>query len=395
MKKKGSTLSVTLMVLGIVLFARNSSWLRLEESSRQKPRKVSNEKMIEFDSLKEMRLNPSTNSDWTQEAVEDSQFWKDCKGKERVIEVLLKVGVDIVNITCSELPRWEEIVALYGEEPVIYGLETCQVYRDSVKDRGHVTEAEVQPVITGLMNTGTNSMSMTLKYNYRFYQSHKSYNMGCISKHASLQLKQRAIELGVCSPDDIVGKFPIVMVRDPYRWMASMCQNPYRMTWNRGLNRRCPNLVPSTTERQLPQFSDRKTFEVMLPYPDAADPVKNETFASLIDMWSEWNRQYFDARFPRLVVRFEDILFHPDKVVTSILSCLGKPVPSQNISYTIERAKDKVSSSDFVTALMTYGREQGRYNALTENDFEFLKSHLDFDLMDRFHYKAVVNLSHA
>ena len=45
---------------------------------------------------------------------------------------------------------------------------------------------------------------------------------------------------------------------------------------------------------------------------------------SLLHVWNEWYHEYvFDAKFPRLIVRFEDLLFHTPAVVEQIRQCVG------------------------------------------------------------------------
>jgi hypothetical protein len=46
-------------------------------------------------------------------------------------------------------------------------------------------------------------------------------------------------------------------------------------------------------------------------------------FKSLVHFWSEWYRQYLDADFPRLIVRFEDLLFHPKEMIDIVCQCAG------------------------------------------------------------------------
>ena len=51
------------------------------------------------------------------------------------------------------------------------------------------------------------------------------------------------------------------------------------------------------------------------------------TYKSLADMWLEWYKPYFlDEKYgqtPRLMVRHEDIVYRPEKVVSKICECVG------------------------------------------------------------------------
>ena len=93
------------------------------------------------------------------------------------------------------------------------------------------------------------------------------------------------------APPEHENVLPVLLVRDPYYWMGSMCESPYLMKWMHSKDH-CPNLVRSLEE-------------------DEGVPAKtmwgrNERkWDSLAHVWSEFNGEYVDADFPRLVIRFE------------------------------------------------------------------------------------------
>lgn len=61
---------------------------------------------------------------------------------------------------------------------------------------------------------------------------------------------------------------PIVLVRDPYSWMQSMCKHKYAANW---LNwERCPNLVPSAVDRFnfTDQLLGKSSVPVSIQYPN-------------------------------------------------------------------------------------------------------------------------------
>ena len=77
---------------------------------------------------------------------------EDCNGKQSLLAILQRAGkTDLSPATCRELPLWSEVVDLYGNEPIIFGLETCQQYRDIVALNG----SEPDPRVAGMFNTGT------------------------------------------------------------------------------------------------------------------------------------------------------------------------------------------------------------------------------------------------
>jgi hypothetical protein len=73
------------------------------------------------------------------------------KGREELLAILQDAGVqDIDAASIAKLPTWSQVRALYGDKPVVYGLETCERFRNNIpKDDASVATA-------GLFNTGTN-----------------------------------------------------------------------------------------------------------------------------------------------------------------------------------------------------------------------------------------------
>lgn len=113
----------------------------------------------------------------------------------------------------------------------------------------------------------------------------------------------------------------------------------------------------------------------------------------MADMWSEWNLKYWNADFPRLLVRFEDLLFHTEAVVRNIRKCLngyskpsGSPPPFQ---YVLEAAKDHGFSADYVTAMQRYGTRLYRHKGMTRADKIYANQALSEVLMKTFHYPPV------
>lgn len=67
---------------------------------------------------------------------------------ERIANILKSANVEVDEETASQLPTWATVVEMYGEEPIIYGLETCEPYRQSVKPEDRMTGP------AGIFNTG-------------------------------------------------------------------------------------------------------------------------------------------------------------------------------------------------------------------------------------------------
>merc|ERR1712187_1101531 len=50
---------------------------------------------------------------------------------------------------------------------------------------------------------------------------------------------------------------------------------------------------------------------------------EGEEFQSLAHLWSDFIMEYMDAKFPLLVVRYEDLLYDPESLIGAICTCLG------------------------------------------------------------------------
>lgn len=82
--------------------------------------------------------------------------------KEPIFELIRDAGIDpysLGNDTLNQLPTWEQVTSLYGTEPVFYGLDTCQRFRE------HSDPAEHFIGVAGTFNTGTNLLADLLQKN--------------------------------------------------------------------------------------------------------------------------------------------------------------------------------------------------------------------------------------
>ena len=103
-------------------------------------------------------------------------------------------------------------------------------------------------------------------------------------------------------------------------------------------------------------------------------------------MWSEWNRQYYKAPYPRLMVRFEDALYRLEEVVKAIRECIGD-TSNEPLEYLISSAKSHGKPEDFVAALAKYVTTIGRHRAMNEEDRKYANRALDPELMKIFRYE--------
>ena len=78
---------------------------------------------------------------------------------EHIVKILTAANVEIDEELAEQLPTWDDIVSMYGDKPIIHGLETCQTYRDTVKPEDRMLGP------AGMFNTGTNLLFELMKVN--------------------------------------------------------------------------------------------------------------------------------------------------------------------------------------------------------------------------------------
>lgn len=135
----------------------------------------------------------------------------------------------------ESLPSWEQVVQRFGDKPRIIGLETCQSYRDQVKP----DDRAVGP--SGMFNTGTNLLFELLNKNCRIRPPSakaptKNHGMLWQVNWGKHQYSRFRHSNKVHSDSNIRNSavFPIVMVRDPWTWLQSLCKVRYSTHWFHG-----------------------------------------------------------------------------------------------------------------------------------------------------------------
>jgi len=116
---------------------------------------------------------------------------------------------------------------------------------------------------------------------------------------------------------------------------------------------------------------------------------------SLAHMWNDWYREYLDAKsFFRIVVRFEDLLFHARNVTTQVCKCAGGALRMDgSFRYVLESAKRGPNAhgpmearTGFLKALTKYGKAVHRLDGFRKTDIAYAREHLDPTMMDFFRY---------
>ena len=158
-----------------------------------------------------------------------------------------------------------------------------------------------------------------------------------------------------------------------------MCRQHYAALWHHV--DRCPNLVKSAENQEL--------YDVDVVYRED----KRYKYESLADLWSTWYNDYLHTHdFPRLMIRYEDLLFYPTEVVTAVCECGGGKLLSseRGIHHVEESAKKEHYKNSapvgLLSAIQRYGKEDHRTDTMTEEDLSYARAAFSSDLMDLFHY---------
>lgn len=83
-------------------------------------------------------------------------------GKERFIEILKEMDIDPLSIdedTWRQVPTWDIVQELYGNQPIVYGLDRCQEFREATP------ASEMRVAVAGMFNSGTNAIAILLQHN--------------------------------------------------------------------------------------------------------------------------------------------------------------------------------------------------------------------------------------
>jgi hypothetical protein len=143
----------------------------------------------------------------------------------------------------------------------------------------------------------------------------------------------------------------------------------------------------------VPNADDMGVF----PFQSSNVPVvvhfnPSATFDSLAHLWSEWYRQYFDADYPRLMVRFEDLQFNVKEMIDLVCQCAGaEPRNDGKFTYVVDSGKwgpgHKGNQTNLISAMVKYGTDKKRFSGMTKEDLIYASEHLDPELMQIFQYE--------
>lgn len=181
---------------------------------------------------------------------------------------------------------------------------------------------------------------------------------------------------------------PVITVRNPWRWMQSMCHNPYGAAWAH--HGKCPQLRTAADP-------EAAWNEVTVKYEAAT-----ERYRSLQHLWNDWYNAYLhpaaavDATtatppYPWIAVRMEDLVFHTVETVTAVCECAGGTLYTDRpFHYITDSAKADSpghdSSTGIAEAWIKYGRPTAAGAGFDAAAYEAGLDAVDQKLMDQLHY---------
>jgi hypothetical protein len=178
------------------------------------------------------------------------------------------------------------VVDLFGDDVVIVGKEDCQRYRDRVPLKLR------QLGVAGMFNTGTNLLEAQLRKNVILPREILWQVPWGKHRMADVKYNHTAADMEQYDKDNVL---PIVMIRDPFAWLQSMCASPYAAHWRHD-EHHCPNMIPNEMDRdKYKNLQD--AFEVSVVF----DGQSKRHFQSLVHLWSEWYAQYLHVDYPILM----------------------------------------------------------------------------------------------
>jgi hypothetical protein len=333
----------------------------------------------------------------------DDITWEEAmQGRREILTILQDAGIQVEEaFEIQQLPTWQQVSELYGSRPIILGLDQCENFRQQVASYNRYIG------VAGNFNSGTTAFGISLQANCRFPRYNNNNNdtfeaqsfsndevsnvHGMLSqvpwaKHKMAFYKYNHTILSTIPKDHVL---PVVLVRDPYYWMQSMCKQGYGVRWDHDAQKHCPNLIPNEFDKQ--RFGKRlaRTNVTSVRVWMGANPKVGPSWDSLVHYWNAWYESYLDAPWPRLLIRFEDTLFHPKQVMKEVCHCGGGELV-EPFRYFVDKAKwnHKQEQNNMITAMIRYGSGKDRYRNMTQDDIDFAERTLNSTLLDVFRYTS-------
>ncbi|KAG7368441.1 hypothetical protein IV203_031184 [Nitzschia inconspicua] len=308
------------------------------------------------------------------------------KAKGPILDLIRDAGISFDPVEdadlLEELPDWADVVKMYGDKPVLYGIneENCQRFQHQSDPGEHMLG------VAGTFNSGTNLMAELLIHNCFMPERLKKYgrrNFGIRwqvpwGKHTppgdeKYRNEHKSKKDWNVNASEIM---PAVTIRDPLIWLKSMCKHQYTARWYRPHPEHCPDFSIKQTTTSIKYADFRKRHD------------------SILHHWNDFYQEYLHVNIPFMMVRFEDLVFHPKEVTTAVCQCAGGQMMNKKFSYIVESAKKGIGAhgkvrTGFVDALVRYGTELKRYNGYNEEDLAFVRDNIDNEIMSLMGYSPV------
>jgi hypothetical protein len=371
------------------------SWSQQQEMADEKNKNNRGMSVIDLHDSSQLKASIQDGIDHHQLIENQSRrMIVDATDKEPIYALLKEAGIDPESLDKTirnNIPTWTEVTSLYGAQPVIYGLETCQLFRESSDPAEHFIG------VAGTFNTGTNLLSELLIHNCHMSERMKKHgpiNRGIrwqvpYGKHTPVDNEEYRLSHRTEGDANILAEnvFVAAIIRDPAVWAPSMCRHAYAMNWSRNEGH-CPNLIANEQDVLLDEsLALGDAIPVSIEYAEFT-----KTHTTMMDHYSDFYGDYVKATFPRVIVRFEDLIFFPKQVVSKICKCAGGELEDGPFTYIVESAKKgsahgkRSQRTGYVDAIIKYGRRQARWLNMTAHDLEYTKRNLDPNIMTTFHY---------
>ena len=111
-------------------------------------------------------------------------------------------------------------------------------------------------------------------------------------------------------------------------------------------------------------------------------PISNKTeeSANLLQYWKDWYEPYYYADYPRIIIRYEDLIFHLQYVLSQICQCaggsiVGKPRIPQHSAKGYQGVE--YQGNGLVKAIASIANVTRRINHMTQNDLSFADALLE------------------
>lgn len=155
-----------------------------------------------------------------------------------------------------------------------------------------------------------------------------------------------------------------------------MCHHHYAAKWDHSDPNRCPDFSLPNLKTTVKYAEFRREHD------------------SILHLWNDYYREYLEASFPRLIVRIEDLIFHPEEVVKAVCECAGGSMRNDGkFRYIVNSAKKGEYAhgkerTGFVDAIIKYGSAERRYESFKfSSDLEFIRDNLDSELLHLLGYE--------